>query len=70
MSQTQNKSKNQRQSSSASSQKPSKPSSTVQQDTGNLPVQSVQQIGVEQAQNTYIQPKQENVEMADLEEAL
>ena len=42
----------------------------VQQDTGNLPVQSVQQFEAEQAQNTFIQPKQENVEMADLEQVL
>ena len=70
MSQTRNSSKNQQKSSSASSQKPSKPSSVVQQDTGNLPGVSVQQIGVDQAQNTFLQPKQENVEMDDLEEAL
>ena len=42
----------------------------MQQDTGNLPVVSVQQIEVEQSQNTFIQPKLENVDMADLEEAL
>ena len=70
MSQTRNSSKNQEKSGSASSQQQSKPHSVVQQDTGNLPVVSVQQIEVEQAQNTFIQPKLENVDMADLEEAL